>query len=90
MYLFKKSIQRPKKRKNFIQTLLQGDHFCRLKGTHQPSLDCLSDEQVLPILMHLDVATLLHCSRYLHRTYNVTSKSALFTVLSPFSLFILN
>ena len=28
----------------------QVDHICPLPGNHQASLDCLSDEQILPIL----------------------------------------
>ena len=58
----KTKLSQSQKRK--ISNLLQADHFCRLKGSHQVGLDCLSDEQVLPILMHMDVDTLLHCSRY--------------------------
>ena len=36
-----------------------------MKGDHLPGLDCLSDEQAVPILMHMDVDTLLHAGRYL-------------------------
>merc|ERR1719450_1046634 len=51
--------------------MASSDQFCSLKGTHQPGLYCLSDEQLLPILMHLDVDTLLHCGRTSSRLFQL-------------------
>ena len=53
-------------------TLLSQTHICRLEGDHDhlPGLECLSDGQVLPILLALDPDTLLSCgkaNRRLHR-----------------------
>ena len=46
-------------------------HFCRLAGDHVPGLECLSDGQLLPILLAIvDPDTLLSCgraNRRLHR-----------------------
>ena len=46
-------------------------HFCRLAGDHIPGLECLSDGQLLPILLAIvDPDTLLSCgraNRRLHR-----------------------
>ena len=49
--------------------------FCRLAGDHVPGLECLSDGQLLPILLAIeDPDTLLSCgraNRRLHRlVYN--------------------
>jgi len=45
-------------------------HTCRLSGEHRPGLNCLSDDQLLPILLHMDPGTLLNIgrtSKRLHR-----------------------
>ena len=34
-------------------------HSCRLDGEHMPGLECLSDGQILPILLAMDPDTLL-------------------------------
>ena len=34
-------------------------HSCRLDGEHTPGLECLSDGQILPILLAMDPDTLL-------------------------------
>ena len=64
MYSKATNLSGGQKKEKSANNLLQADHLCRLKGDHQLGLDCLSDEQALPILMHLDVDTLLHCGRY--------------------------
>ena len=50
--------------------LLQA-HICPLPGDHQPGLDCLSDEQVLPLLLAMDPDTLLNCGRTSPRLYRL-------------------
>ena len=47
----------------------QVDHICPLPGNHQASLDCLSDEQILPILLAMDSETLLALGRMSSRFY---------------------
>ena len=45
-------------------------HICRLAGDHRPGLECLSDGQLLPILLAMDPDALLSCgraNRRLHR-----------------------
>ena len=42
--------------------LLQG-HICPLPGDHLPGLHCLSDEQIIPILLACDPESLLNCGR---------------------------
>ena len=54
---------------HFLNCLSQ-THICRLEGNHLPGLECLSDGEVLPILIALDPDTLLSCgkaNRRLHR-----------------------
>ena len=54
---------------HFLNCLSQ-THICRLEGDHLPGLECLSDGEVLPILIALDPDTLLSCgkaNRRLHR-----------------------
>ena len=47
----------------------QVDHICPLPGNHQASLDYLSDEQILPILLAMDSETLLALGRTSSRFY---------------------
>ena len=49
--------------------LLQGGHICPLPGDHLPGLDCLPDEQVLPLLMAMDSDTLLQVGKMSARLY---------------------
>ena len=51
----------------------QVDHICPLPGNHQASLDCLSDEQILPILLAMDSETLLALGRTSSRFYVLVS-----------------
>ena len=46
----------------FISLLLQA-HFCHIPGDHTFGLNCLSDSQVLPLLLAMDANTLLACGR---------------------------
>ena len=38
-------------------------HFCHIPGDHTIGLNCLSDSQVLPLLLAMDADTLLTCAR---------------------------
>ena len=44
-------------------------HICPLDGDHQPGLDCLSDDQVIPLLLAMDPDTLLNCGRASKRLF---------------------
>ena len=47
-------------------------HICRLTGDHLPGLDCLSDGQILPILLAIeDPESLLNCGRASKRLYRL-------------------
>ena len=51
--------------------LLQ-EHICRLAGVHLPGIDCLSDDQILPILLAMDdPKSLLNCGRASPRLYRL-------------------
>ena len=49
-----------------------------MKGDHLPGLDCLSDKQAVPILMHMDVDTLLHAGRFLSCHIKICLSSCIF------------
>merc|ERR1712107_481124 len=51
----------------------QGVHICPIKGDHEVGLECLSDGQVLPILLNLDPDDLLNCGRASPRLYRLVS-----------------
>ena len=53
-----------------FSNLLQ-DHICRLSGIHQPGIDCLSDDQILPLLLAMDSESLLNCGRASPRLYSL-------------------
>ena len=59
-----------KMRQNFIFLFPQA-HVCTLFGAHQPGLDCLSNEQVVPLLLAMDPDTLLECGRASLRLYRL-------------------
>ena len=42
-----------------VLKIISKAHSCRLDGEHMPGLDCLSDGQILPILLAMDPDTLL-------------------------------
>ena len=51
--------------KVFLLTTCFKVHICRLSAEeHLPGLNCFSDEQLLPILLHMDSDTLLNLGRY--------------------------
>ena len=51
--------------------LLQ-EPICRLAGVHLPGIDCLSDDQILPILLAMDdPKSLLNCGRASPRLYRL-------------------
>ena len=46
-------------------------HTCSLPQDHMPGLDCLSDEQVLPLLLTMDSETLLQVGKSSPRLYSL-------------------
>ena len=55
---------------NIFANLLQA-HICCLNGDHRPGLDCLSDEQIFPLLHAMDSESLLNCRRASPRLYRL-------------------
>jgi len=46
-------------------------HDCRLKGDHLHGVECLSNEQLVPILLAMDPDTILNCGRASPRLYSL-------------------
>ena len=46
-------------------------HICRLKGEHLPGMQCLSDEQLIEVLLACDTSSLLNCGRASPRLYRL-------------------
>ena len=45
--------------------------MCRLKEDHLPGFDCLSNEQILPLLLAMDPESILNCGRASPRLYKL-------------------
>ena len=46
-------------------------HICRLSGNHLPGVDCLSDDQVVPLLIAMDPDTLVNCGQASKRLFDL-------------------
>ena len=55
----------------YMHNISLQDHICRLTGDYLPGLDCLSDGQIVSLLLAMDPESLLDCGRASPRLYRL-------------------